>query len=705
MSQISSRYSLSLNTEYWLAFVLVVFTSVSIRLTEFPLWQDAAYFVGGERLMATHDAYAWLAGAKGIGGYTQDAFSQILSLIHRGLGIDLAVLGFWLPVIFVPLLAIPVCLLARFLRLPEGGLAFGILATSGLGYLVRTRLGFCDTDIISLFVPLSVTCLLAGWLMRMRESDIFEERELCWNILFAAFVGCLGKFGVFVYPGSTSLLFSTYAVVAVLGACLIPKPRHGAMIAGLLVMFAVTFSGWIGAALAGAWVIWNLRFGDSIRKEVYFFSFAIVCATVLFLANTDEIVWWIIRRVFFYAKSSAPDLSNATSTLSLPDIAQSVREAQNLEWSLIGPRLGGNWIIFVLGMLGFGFVTWRRPVLLVFIPFLALGLASAKLGNRFAMYGTVAVGLGLGLGLSELLAMLKQSQGRRWIAQLIMACVALWPSADLMGEMSPAPVLPKVYAQTFVELKEIAEPDALLWQWWDYGYAGQYYAERATMGDGGRQSGPWLYPLAKVHCARSSLHARQMMQYFGQVIRNDGLKSSQDPMIALLAGNPVTGLMEMGAQKSKTFLSDLARKSGEWPDAPPQYFVLSWENLRLSGWISYYGNWDIVSGTSTPGKLQIIQGEVRIDSAQGALVLNGRQTPIDSLDIVEGNSTKTVTWPNGSGMHILVSQASRQVFLMDATMYQSMMVQMLIRPPQEFAEDFTLVVDKYPWARVYKVKG
>jgi len=37
-------------------------------------------------------------------------------------------------------------------------------------------------------------------------------------------------------------------------------------------------------------------------------------------------------------------------------------------------------------------------------------------------------------------------------------------------------------------------------------------------------------------------------------------------------------------------------------------------------------------------------------------------------------------------------------------MYRSMMVQMLIRPPQDFADDFTLVVEKYPWARAYKVK-
>jgi dolichyl-diphosphooligosaccharide--protein glycosyltransferase len=54
---------------------------------------------------------------------------------------------------------------------------------------------------------------------------------------------------------------------------------------------------------------------------------------------------------------------------------------------------------------------------------------------------------------------------------------------------------------------------------------------------------------------------------------------------------------------------------------------------------------------------------------------------------------------------VLINQAARQVYLMDAKMYRSMMVQMLIAPPETFAEDFELVVDKYPWVRAYKVKG
>lgn len=712
MSQ-PARFSISSTGESWLAFILVIFTTISIRLTELPYWQDGAFLLNGEHLMATHDAYAWLAGVKGLGNYVDAPFSRLLAILHSVLGVDVATLGFWSPVLFVPLLALPVCLLARFLRLPEGGLVFGILATSGLGYLVRTRLGFCDTDVLTLFFPISVASCVIVWLSALvgdtwlRTGKPLEigvsPRE---SILLAFFIGVLGKAGILFYPSSTSVIFATYALAGMVGTVLARGNLRESYGAGLILMFAMTFGGWMAALLAIAWAAWCLLKPQGIAVKYQIAGMVSVAVAIFILANVHDLIWALVQRVFFYAKTGAPDIGNATANgLKLPDIAQSVREAQNLEWSLIGARMGGNWLIFTLGMLGFGFVSWRRPVLFVFLPFLVLGLASVKLGNRFAMYGTVGIGMGLGFGLSELMCYLRQSQGRRWIAQLAMACVALWPSASFMQEMRPVPVLPQTFAQTFLDLRNIAEPDALLWQWWDYGYAGQYYAERATFGDGGRQSGPWLYPLARVHCAKTPREAAQLMRYFGQVMLESGSTNTTDVRTALFRGNPVEEIQKMDAPNAQQALNKLGISPQEAATAVKNYFVVSWENLRLAGWIGYYGHWDIVAGSSSPGKMQQLQGEIRIDSGNGTLVLNGKPIPLDSLDVIEEKGTRHFEWPNGSGTHVLINQFSRQVFLTDSRMYRSMMVQMLIAPPEKFAEDFTLVVDRYPWVRAYKVKG
>lgn len=174
-----SRYAISLNGEFLLALILVVFTAVSIRLAELPFWQNDGLMVGGEHLMATHDAYTWLAGAKGVGNYVNHTFTRILATAESLSGASLAGVGFWSPVLFVPLLALPVCLLARRLRLSEGALAFGILVTSGVGYLVRTRLGFADTDVLSLLFPVAMASVLVIWLDAMitrRVESPSEER-------------------------------------------------------------------------------------------------------------------------------------------------------------------------------------------------------------------------------------------------------------------------------------------------------------------------------------------------------------------------------------------------------------------------------------------------------------------------------------------------------------------------------------------------
>jgi dolichyl-diphosphooligosaccharide--protein glycosyltransferase len=194
------------------------------------------------------------------------------------------------------------------------------------------------------------------------------------------------------------------------------------------------------------------------------------------------------------------------------------------------------------------------------------------------------------------------------------------------------------------------------------------------------------------------------MRYFGQVMLDNGTSISTDVRTAMFKGNPVTELRAMDVAQAQRFLADLVVDGQNWPTVVPNYFVVSWENLRLASWISYYGNWDIASGTSSPGKIQQVRGEIRLDSAGGMLVVNGNSTPVDSMDVVEAEGVRNFQWPHGTGTHVVINQMSRQVFLMDAKMYRSMMVQMLLRPATDFESEFSLVVDNFPWAGAYKVR-
>ncbi|MBU4524545.1 MAG: hypothetical protein KUA37_13510 [Desulfomicrobium sp.] len=708
-SSLASRTILDVpaNGEALFAFVLAFTLGVALRLIELEYWQADHLFIDGEPLMATHDAYAWLAGAKGIGSYVDSALAGLIRFIHQITGLQLGTIGFWLPVLTVPWLALPACLLARFMRMTEAGVIFAVMSGSSIGFLVRTRLGFCDTDLLALFFPLSFACALTAWLIvqtgqNWKRSTDESEFHVKLSVSLALLAGVCGALNFLTYTQGGSILLAVLGMSALLGFGLAPKGQLMHVWAVLILVYALTFGGLLGLALA-------LALAMTLILRPFFFKqhyglLALLFATILIFFYTElhtKVITYS-NMVIAYAKTQPIEMASNASSLQLPDIVQSVREAQNLQWLVMTERIAGHVALFVFGVVGYGFAVIRRPQLLVFLPFLVLGMASVTLGNRFAMYGGVTLGVGFGFGVAELMRLLGQSQGRRWIAQLALCCIVFWPAGDMMSQMQPVTVLPRVYAQTFLDLRDRVDPDARLWQWWDYGYAGQYYAERLTFGDGGAHDGKWLYPLARVHSTDSALQASQLMKYVTQAQR----KNSDNPDTASYYwSNPLAGLELMGAPAANAFVENLAAVEENFSvDLPSQYLVLSWENLRLASWISYYGNWDLVSGAAAQGKIQQVRGEVKVDTTTGAILVNERQMPVDSIDVVEQGGIRQFEWPKNANAHVIINQLSKQVFLMDSKMYRSMMVQMLIGNTKSFEPHFELVDDKFPWTRVYRAK-
>lgn len=692
------------NGEFFLAFFLAFFLNAGLRLIEYAGWQADIYQMGPEPLMATHDAYAWLAGAKGVGFYVSSTFAKMIQWIHKLTGSPLGVIGFWLPVLLIPWMALPACFLARAMRLTEGGVVFAVMSASSIGFLVRTRLGFCDTDLISLLFPLTFACSLMAWFMgRTRGSWRCAGEELPpYSRISSALLllsGACGALNMNMYSQSGSILLAVLGMAFLESLFLAPRKDWPELWIGLLAVYALTFGGVAG--LGTALVLAGIQTfrPELLRHKVTFVALGVVALFLFYHFGLHKNISAYLQAIAGYAKG-VTEVGNKTA-LQLPGITQSVREAQNLAWGEVAVRVAGSSWLFILGVAMYAFAVYRRPQLLLLLPFLGLSMASVKLGNRFAMFGGVALGAGFGFGLAEAMRIFGQPQGRRWIAQLAMCVLVFWPMGELMGSMSPVPVLPRVYAQTFLDLREKIPSDARLWQWWDYGYAGQYYAERLTFADGGAHDGPWLYPLARVHCAHSPMQASQLMRFVTHAQRES---SRQQNASIYYWDNPVKSLDVLGAENATEFVSSLAHKALELPkDLPDQYFVVSWENLRLSYWISFYGNWDLISGTGAPGQFQQLQGQFGINTQTGHITVQSRQTPIDSLDVIDdGNATRRMTWQNGSGLHLVLNQHSSQAFIMDAKIYKSMMVQMLIGNPKDFEPYFQLVEDQYPWTRAYK---
>jgi dolichyl-diphosphooligosaccharide--protein glycosyltransferase len=668
--------------------------------------------------MATHDAYTWLAGAEGINRYTGRALSELLRFLHGATGVGISVLGFWLPALMAPFVVFPVAWLAVRLREPEAALASALLAAGSLGFLLRTRVGFLDTDVLTLFFPAALAVGLVAWLDPWCERSWIRggqhesrERSPEWRLrhwIGAGFLGLVIHGYVWFY-GKPHVAFALLLMAFALGLYFAAPGQRKPVAAGLLIVLSAGLGGLPGIGIAAAVIACaHLR-----PKAVRTWPFMVLLAAVVLGAAGMEMVatvQGIVEKLLIYAKVSSPPGKDVG--LELPAIAQSIREAQNVNWTAMAERMAGHWGIFALALLGYLYLIWRRPLFLILLPLLALGVLSVKLGNRFSMFGGVAAGIGIAFGINRAMIDLGQARVRRWIVQGILFLIVLWPLWSTAQSLRPNPILPKVYAKTLIEAGEISPEGAQLWQWWDYGYAAQYYAARRTFGDGGKHSGKFLYPLALVHATDSPLQAGQMikfvasaqMRHYRQAMQN-GTYPYQQGKATAYSDHPLLSLRSMEPREAQTFVQSLARKEQEWPEnLPEQYFVLSWENLRLASWISYYGNWDLVSGEADPGKIHQVRGQARFNLQEGMLQLPRKDVPLLKMDVIGKDGRRHMDFQNSRGVYAILNRLSRELYIMDGTIYNSLMVQMLIGDPADYSEHFELMTGHFPWTRVYRVK-
>jgi dolichyl-diphosphooligosaccharide--protein glycosyltransferase len=108
--------------------------SAGLRLMEYPRWDQSGFKVDGEWLLATHDAYFWVAGAEDENPIAEPMpMAVLLDLLSRIFPIPLANLAFWASILLAALVAIPLALWCYFLGAPYAALIVPILGARSAG--------------------------------------------------------------------------------------------------------------------------------------------------------------------------------------------------------------------------------------------------------------------------------------------------------------------------------------------------------------------------------------------------------------------------------------------------------------------------------------------------------------------------------------------------------------------------------------------
>jgi dolichyl-diphosphooligosaccharide--protein glycosyltransferase len=268
-----------------------------------------------------------------------------------------------------------------------------------------------------------------------------------------------------------------------------------------------------------------------------------------------------------------------------PNIYVSISELVHRDLDIIAAWTIGNkylFLIAVVGLILFAISKFRLFVLL--LPILLMGLISLKGPSRFAMFLAPMLGIGLGFLIDWLIYKfsLKEKLNNtfyKFIFDLgiiaLISAILIWTNLKSFY-FKPAPIMTSFLAKTFINLQKITPPNAWIWTWWDYGYAIQYYARRATFHDGGSQGTPKTYFVALSFTTSSP-------QVGYNVTKS----------IAVCGLECIKKLLEEGKtakQITQMFIEGKFIKDAK--NLPPIYWLFTGDEISKFAWISYFGTWN-----------------------------------------------------------------------------------------------------------------
>ena len=677
----------------------------ALRGLEWAAWRSSGAFIddvsiGHVPVLPTPDAYAWLAGAQAFGRFADWSLATLIGVIAWVVPVAPEWIAFWLPLGIAWLPGAVVAWVCWQRGYALAGLAAGVFAAASLGYLARTRLGYADTDLFALLVPTAFAALWA-WAAE-RAAGLGSDDSRWFADLLGPVIGIVvwAGFGQWLYPSGYPVMLAILVAGVAVGGIVARFAAFGVFL-GLAGYSLLAFHlGLLGVILGIGGVVWLVGWARSTLTFGVLILALSVCAVVLvdqaFLAQT-------IARIGAYAGWGAAPAP--IGDWVLPRIDTSIEETSAVGWMEYVQRTGTHWMFLLGGLVGYAATVVRWPSLLTFLPLLGLGLASFELGHRFAMYAAPALGLGLGLGMVIVLERLAVNRLVHILAPLCLVAgiTALvgWQVRDLEAR----PAVDPDWARALLSLREADSNQGRVWTWWDEGYPAQFYGRLQTMADGGNTSRLRTFALGQVFGAREPGRAAAFLRR-SAAERQQSMMSPLDWRRASYALEPLATLTHLDAREVGRMLERSELLEPWDADALPDEFVVaSWETLRKAQWADLYGRWKLTDGAQGYGKIATLRPPVRFDEASGILETGDGSVALRSIHILEADSAYRKRWTRPEGAHAIINNESGEGVLMDAGLFGTMAVQLLIADPAKLDRHFELVVDASPAARVFRVRA
>lgn len=477
----------SLNTKTVLLFILIAYLfALSMRYIWVMDIQGVSSFYWNHALMInTNDGYFFAEGARDIlsGAHQPNDLSPInepISLLTAWLSkiipVSFETLILYMPAFIGSLIVIPLILMGRTLGQTTLGFVAALLASIANSYYNRTMTGYYDTDMLTIVLPLFALYFMLLAITHQRNRFLIPI-----TVTFALYQ--------WWYPQSYSV--NTALLVAMLSYTMLfdRTNHHFYKIALFIIIGILSLPIWIKITVALA-IFSFFHFRPALDQKWFWALFSVIFI-IYFATGGIDPIWGQLKA--YLIRDTVSDNAN----LHFYNVAQTVREAGNIPFTVFAERISGHTITFLLACIGYVLAVIAYRPLLITLPLVGLGFIAMSAGLRFTIYAVAP----MAIGFAYLLLLITQSIEKKWLRSIVVmvfTSVALYPNYLHIKEYMTPTVFTTKEISGLDQLGKISNGEDYVISWWDYGYPIRYYSDVKTLVDGGKHSGDVNYPASYI---------------------------------------------------------------------------------------------------------------------------------------------------------------------------------------------------------------
>jgi dolichyl-diphosphooligosaccharide--protein glycosyltransferase/undecaprenyl-diphosphooligosaccharide--protein glycosyltransferase len=682
--------------------ILAYLFSFAIRLIWVFQFQDNSSSIWNNELMInTNDGYFFAAGVQqaleglhlenprvfGMWDYGVIFFSTLFVKITP---FSLETVILYMPSVISSLVVIPMILIARLYKQTLWGFFAALLGSITWSYYNRTMTGYYDTDMFSAMAPMFILFFL------MKSTVDFNLRSALYAgvaIIIYPFLYDQGQaivYAIGVIYGAYMLWFhrdsnTTYASLILVFIALIPlsldKPLSYIVHIGLL--FGVYFL---------------LKMEKLQEKKLLIIATASTFLLFLLLGDVFGLIW---GKIISYTIVGTTD-----SGLHFYAVNQTVREAGSIPFETFANRTSGSIWGVLIALIGYVVLVFRRPVFILALPLIGIGIFSLWGGLRFTVYA-VPIAAMSAIYLLFVFAEQIKSNSSKYAFIAVGTALMIYPNITHIIDYRVPTVLNKIEVEDLVKLNSIADSKDYTLSWWDYGYPIWYYSDTSTLIDGGKHNND-NFIISKIMFSTSPKQVANLSR-----LAVETYATSDNPSIVADSifkdVNPNRLLKDL---KSSTF--NLPNKTRDI------YLYLPFRMLNIFPTVGVFGNLDLKTGRKErniifypttamqqSGTKVIFRNGAIFDSSNGTIQLGKTLQKVYRFDQVRlgKNATPKVEsslMDLGGQFCIVNLQSYNKVIIMDRETYNSAYVQMFMLGNYD-KNLFELVVSS-AYSKIYRVK-